>query len=64
MIDRAKGCVAGHLSEAIDSHREEMRRFADVGKPRFSTAMNELWASAFPMVLPPDQDDGLGIVLL
>ena len=64
VIDRAKGCVAGHLSEAIDSHREEMRRFADVGRPRFSTAMNELWASAFPMVLPPDQDDGLGIVLL
>ena len=64
VIDQARGCMGTHLSKAMDPHREEIARFADVGKPRFSRALNELWASAFPMVLPPDRDDGLGIILL
>jgi hypothetical protein len=41
-----------------------MAKFADVGRPRFSRRLNELWAAVFPMVLPPDRDDGLGIILL
>ena len=41
-----------------------MARFAEVGKPRLSRTLNELWASVFPMVLPPDRDDGLGVILL
>jgi hypothetical protein len=32
--------------------------------PRLSYALTELWAKVFPMVLPPDREDGLGIVLL
>ena len=41
-----------------------MARFADVAKPLFSYAIPEIWAKAFPMVLPPDREDGLGIILL
>ena len=41
-----------------------MARFANVAKPLFSYAIPEIWAKTFPMVLPPDREDGLGIILL
>ncbi len=41
-----------------------IRRFADTGRPMFARRLTELWAKVFPMVLPPDRDDGLGFVLL
>ena len=64
LIDQTGRCLAGSLSEALDPHRAEIARFADVGRPRLSRALNELWAAVFPMVLPPDRADGLGIILL
>src|SRR5258706_1281747 len=64
LVDQIGGRVAGSLSEALKPHQGEIARFADVGRPRLSRALNELWAAAFPMVLPPDRDDGLGIILL
>jgi hypothetical protein len=41
-----------------------MEKFAEVGRPRLSKSLNELWAAVFPMVLPPNRDEGLGIILL
>jgi 3',5'-cyclic AMP phosphodiesterase CpdA len=64
LIDQIGRCLAGSLSEALKPHRTEMAKFAEVGRPRLSTTLNELWAAVFPMVLPPDRDDGLGIILL
>jgi len=64
LVDHAARCLAGSLSEALEPHRAEMARFADVGRPRLSRSLNELWAAVFPMVSPPDRDDGLGIILL
>ena len=64
LIDQTGRCLAGSLSEALKPHRAEMAKFADVGRPRLSRRLNELWAAVFPMVLPPDRDDGLGIILL
>jgi 3',5'-cyclic AMP phosphodiesterase CpdA len=64
LIDRTGRCLAGSFSEALQPHRKEMARFAEVGRPRLSRTLNELWAAVFPMVLPPDRDDGLGIILL
>ena len=56
--------MAGSLSEALNPHRAEMAKFAAAGRPRLFNTLNELWAAVFPMVLPPDRDDGLGIILL
>lgn len=64
LIDQTGRCLAGSLSEALKPHRAEIAGFADVGRPRLSRALNELWAAVFPMVLPPDRDDGLGVILL
>jgi hypothetical protein len=43
---------------------DNYRHFADTGRPRASRALTELWTRVFPMVLPPDRDDGLGFILL
>ena len=64
LVDQIGGRVAGSLSEALRPHHQEIARFADVGRPRLSRSLNELWAAAFPMILPPDRNDGLGVILL
>ena len=64
LIDRVGGRLAGSLSEALKPYRAAIAKFAEAGKPRLPRTLNELWAQAFPMVLPPDRDDGLGIILL
>ena len=64
LVDQTGGRVAGSLSEALRPHHQEIARFADVGRPRLSRSLNELWAAAFPMILPPDRNDGLGVILL
>jgi hypothetical protein len=64
LVDQIGGRVAGSLSEALSPHYQEIARFADVGRPWLSRSLNELWAAAFPMILPPDRNDGLGVILL
>jgi 3',5'-cyclic AMP phosphodiesterase CpdA len=64
LIDQARRCLAGSLSQALQPHRAEMTRFAEIGRPRLFRTLNELWAAVFPMVLAPDRDDGLGVILL
>ena len=64
LIDQAGRCLAGNLSEALKPHLKEMDRFSETGRPWLSRTLSELWAESFPMVLPPDQADGLGIILL
>lgn len=64
LIDQTGQCLAGTLTAALKPHRADMERFADVGRPRLFRRLDELWAAVFPMVLPPDSDEGLGIILL
>lgn len=52
------------LGEALAPHRGAIGRFADTGRPLFSRRLAELWARAFPMVLPPREDRGLGVIVL
>ncbi len=64
VVDRDKNTVSTTLDQALEPHRETMKGFADKGRPRFSRVFSEIWNAAFPMVLPPDGEDGLGIILL
>ena len=41
-----------------------MQKFADTRRPRIAWELSELWSSVFPMIVPPSQDDGLGLILL
>jgi hypothetical protein len=64
IVDRAARRLGTTLASALQPHLEEIARFADVGRPWLSRRMSQLWTDAFPLVLPPDAEDGLGIVLL
>jgi 3',5'-cyclic AMP phosphodiesterase CpdA len=64
VVDRRSRRLNGTLERALTPHIAAMAKFADTGKPRFYPELDDLWSNAFPMVLTPDQDDGLGIILL
>jgi len=64
VVDRTRGRLGATLASTLKPHLKEMATFADVGRPWLSKRLTELWTSVFPMVLPPDADDGLGIILL
>jgi hypothetical protein len=64
IIDRKTRKLGKTLGEALDPHRGVIARFADAARPLFSRRLTELWAKIFPMVLPPHQDDGLGVIVL
>jgi hypothetical protein len=64
VVDLAKGCLGESLAGTMEPFLAEMTRFANAGRPHISKALAELWTKIFPMVLPPDGRDGLGIILL
>ena len=64
VIDRRAGRLGDTLSRALAPHRDAIKEFADTGCLRLSFKLARLWDDAFPMVLPPDTPDGLGVVLL
>ena len=64
VVDRARGRLGGTLAQALMPHLGMMARFADTGRPVWSKELSDLWTNVFPMVLAPERDDGLGIVLL
>lgn len=59
---------AKRLGDTFDSvlwrSSSAMIDFADRGSRRRAKRIDDLWASAFPMVRPPERDDGLGIIAL
>jgi 3',5'-cyclic AMP phosphodiesterase CpdA len=56
------------LGEPLDARlaREagRVRDFVDTGRISLIPSLGRLWHASFPMVLPPDSDDGLGAILL
>ncbi|MEZ0281901.1 metallophosphoesterase [Methyloceanibacter sp.] len=64
VVDLENGRLGGTLAELLKKHEDEMARFADKARPRLSNAIPELWSKCFPMIVPPDKLDGLGIILL
>jgi hypothetical protein len=64
VVDPNTGRFTGTLSEAMAPHRRAIAAFADTGTLRLSIELARVWADTFPMVLVPDTDSGLGVVLL
>jgi hypothetical protein len=64
VVDRARRHLGGSLQDALQPHLSWLIKFADCGKPRLSRELADLWAGIFPLILPPDPEDGLGIMLL
>jgi hypothetical protein len=64
VVELGRRRVGKTLGEFLEPHVKKMVRFADKAKPLLSYALPELWAKVFPLVLPPRDDDGLGVILL
>jgi Calcineurin-like phosphoesterase len=64
VVDRRNRRLGESLAQALEPHAAEMATFADTGRPWLFRALTELWSNVFPMVLLPDRDNGLGIILL
>ncbi|MFO1161829.1 MAG: metallophosphoesterase [Reyranellaceae bacterium] len=64
VVDRKAGSLGGALNDALAPHALDMAAFADTGSSRLSGSLSRLWTEVFPMVLPPDPEDGLGIIVL
>jgi hypothetical protein len=58
------GRLTATLNEALAPHRQRMAAFAQRGGLRRAARLSGLFDDQFPMVLPPDQADGLGVVIL
>src|SRR5262245_12780707 len=64
VVDRIHRRVGACLEDALSPHLGWLSNFADCGKPRWSGKLTDLWASIFPLILPPDTEGGLGFILL
>jgi hypothetical protein len=64
VVDEAAGQLGGSLANALAPFVNLMSSFGDSGKPWLSQELSDLWAKTFPLVLAPDREDGLGMILL
>ena len=64
LLDSRNNRLGASLSEALKPHLEDIAAFADQGSFRLSGSLAEMWATSFPMVQPPETENGLGIILL
>ncbi|MBV9460984.1 MAG: metallophosphoesterase [Bradyrhizobium sp.] len=60
----ASGNAAATLCEALAPHQARIAEFAEHGGIRRAAALREIFDAQFPMILPPDGNDGLGVVIL
>ena len=64
VFDPSSGRLDPTLSQALAPQQAAIATFSDTGTLRLSVRLERVWAEAFPMVLPPDTEDGLGVILL
>jgi 3',5'-cyclic AMP phosphodiesterase CpdA len=64
VIDHDSRRLKGTLTDALRSYRQQVAAFADAGTLRLSAGLGRLWEELFPMLLPPDTVDGLGVLIL
>jgi predicted MPP superfamily phosphohydrolase len=64
VVNYAKEVLGDSLADALAPHLAEVTKFADTGRPLFSHKLAKLWSEAFPLIVPPDSETGLGFILL
>jgi hypothetical protein len=64
VIARNSGRLAQTLNEALAPHRLRIVAFAKNGGLRRSLGLGGIFDDQFPMILPPDTRDGLGVAIL
>ncbi|RUP07711.1 metallophosphoesterase [Hyphomicrobium sp.] len=64
VVDDATGEPRSTLNAFLEPYAERIARFADRGTMRGAWELANVWPQAFPMVMLPKTEDGLGIILL
>jgi predicted MPP superfamily phosphohydrolase len=64
VVDPASGQLAHTLNEALAQHRSSIAAFVENGGLRRALRLRGVFDAQFPMVLPPETPDGLGIAIL
>jgi len=64
VVDLEKRRLGQTLEQALAPYAHDIASFADGGGLRLSWTLSQIWAEAFPVVLPPESEDGLGIIML
>ena len=64
IVDRETRRLGQTLEKALEPHKAKMVAFADKGSIGLSISLAQLWTVMFPMVRPPNTEDGLGIIIL
>jgi hypothetical protein len=60
----SSGLFAQTLNEALAPHRPRIAAFMENGGLRRSLGLGDIFDDQFPMLLPPDTEDGLGVAIL
>lgn len=60
----ASGNIAATLYEALAPHQAQIADFAEHGGVRRALALRGVFDAQFPMILPPDRRDGIGVAIL
>jgi hypothetical protein len=63
VVDSAGNPMAT-LNEVLAPHRQKITAFAERGGLRRAAGLAGLFDDQFPMLLPPDREDGLGVLIL
>ena len=63
-FDSRTGRFGPSVTESLRPYRDDIDAFADLGGIRLSHRLVEVWDDAFPMIVPPSVEDGLGVVML
>ena len=64
VVDPGAGQLARTLNEALAPHRESIAAFVETGGLRRALRLRGLFDAQFPMILPPETPEGLGIAIL
>jgi hypothetical protein len=64
VVDRESGQLGDTLTEVLRPHAAAMAAFADTGSPRLWRSLSNLWLTVFPLIMPPETEDGLGVITL
>ncbi len=64
VVDHRSGNLQRTLVDSVVPYRKQIAEFADTGSLRLSVGLGQVWDDQFPMILPPDQEEGLGMAIL
>ena len=64
VFDRKTRRLGATLSNALEPHRLAIRKLADERSFSQAYKLASLWADCFPLIMPPREPNGIGVILL